>query len=146
MSEMKTLNGYEVVDGKARADIEALLARVEALEELHVTLITFTVEDKTYQAEEGMTWADWIASEYNSEMITCPECGKTVTRWVDYDGTPTYIDETVSCLGPDCTGYPAPYVCVYNSEEEIAERRPDVIPDTTDVIDPGLIYGFDREL
>lgn len=30
------------------------------------TLITFTIAGTTYQAEEGMTWEDWIASEYNT--------------------------------------------------------------------------------
>lgn len=30
-----------------------------------VTLISFTISDVTYQAEEGMTWAEWVDSEYN---------------------------------------------------------------------------------
>lgn len=30
------------------------------------TLISFTLDGKEYQAEEGMTWADWVASEYNT--------------------------------------------------------------------------------
>ena len=29
------------------------------------TLITFTTPTGTYQAEDGMTWGEWIASEYN---------------------------------------------------------------------------------
>ena len=31
------------------------------------TLISFTIGNRTYQAEEGMTWADWCASEYNTD-------------------------------------------------------------------------------
>ena len=31
-----------------------------------VTFISFTLDGKGYQAEEGMTWADWVASEYNT--------------------------------------------------------------------------------
>lgn len=31
-----------------------------------VTLITFVIGNVTYQAEEGMTWAEWVASEYNT--------------------------------------------------------------------------------
>lgn len=34
------------------------------------TLITFTVQSfgETYTAEEGMTWGEWIASEYNPHL------------------------------------------------------------------------------
>ena len=31
-----------------------------------VTLITFTIDDEEYQAEEGMTWGEWAQSEYDS--------------------------------------------------------------------------------
>lgn len=30
------------------------------------TLISFTIAGTSYQAEEGMTWAEWVASEYNT--------------------------------------------------------------------------------
>jgi len=30
------------------------------------TLITFTIAGTTYQAEEGMTWGEWVESEYNT--------------------------------------------------------------------------------
>lgn len=30
-----------------------------------VTLISFTIAGTSYQAEEGMTWAEWVDSEYN---------------------------------------------------------------------------------
>lgn len=32
------------------------------------TLITFTIEDTEYQAEEGMTWGEWIGSEYHYDQ------------------------------------------------------------------------------
>lgn len=31
-----------------------------------VTLISFTIDGTSYQAEEGMTWAEWVASSYNT--------------------------------------------------------------------------------
>lgn len=34
--------------------------------ELGVKEITFTVDGTTYQADEGMTWAEWCESEYNT--------------------------------------------------------------------------------
>ena len=30
-------------------------------------LIEFTISGTTYQAEKGMTWEEWIPSEYNTE-------------------------------------------------------------------------------
>jgi hypothetical protein len=35
-----------------------------------VELISFTIEGVNYQAEDGMTWAEWIESEYNTGSIT----------------------------------------------------------------------------
>lgn len=32
-----------------------------------VSLISFSIGTKTYQAEDGMTWAEWCASEYNTD-------------------------------------------------------------------------------
>lgn len=29
-------------------------------------LITFTIDTREYQAEEGMTWGEWVDSEYNT--------------------------------------------------------------------------------
>lgn len=36
------------------------------LEAFGVKLIPFTIDDTTYYAEEGMTWNDWVVSEYNT--------------------------------------------------------------------------------
>ena len=33
-------------------------------------LITFTVDGTEYQAEEGMTWGEWVDSEYNVDNYT----------------------------------------------------------------------------
>ena len=42
-------------------------------------LITFTIDGTTYQAIKGMTWGEWINSEYASSEKTrkCPSCGAT---------------------------------------------------------------------
>lgn len=34
------------------------------------SLITFTIKGTQYQAEEGMTWENWINSEYNVDNYT----------------------------------------------------------------------------
>lgn len=33
---------------------------------VHSSRISFTINDTTYYAEEGMTWAEWVESEYNT--------------------------------------------------------------------------------
>lgn len=44
-----------------------------------VKLISFKIDGKSYQAEEGMTWGEWINSEYSPFKQTrqCPTCGAT---------------------------------------------------------------------
>ena len=37
-----------------------------AVKDAPVTTINFTIGEDTYQAEEGMTWAEWIESAYNN--------------------------------------------------------------------------------
>ncbi|MBQ3348420.1 hypothetical protein IJG90_02800 [Candidatus Saccharibacteria bacterium] len=34
-----------------------------------ITLISFTIDDTTYQAEDGMTWGEWANSDYNSATV-----------------------------------------------------------------------------
>ena len=42
-------------------------------------LITFTIDGTTYQAMNGMTWGEWVDSEYSSSVqnFQCPSCGVT---------------------------------------------------------------------
>ena len=37
-----------------------------AVKPVPVTTINFTIDDDPYQAEEGMTWAQWVESAYNN--------------------------------------------------------------------------------
>ena len=63
-----------------------------AVEE-EVSLISFTIDSTSYQAEEGMTWADWIDSEYSDgtyaphpNMVTQP-CKYPNSYFITEDGT-----------------------------------------------------------
>lgn len=49
-----------VVDGVVRAT--AKIGEVNCL----ASLISFTIDGTTYQAEEGMTWGEWVESDYNT--------------------------------------------------------------------------------
>ena len=37
-----------------------------AVKDAPVTLINFTINGNSYQAEEGMTWVQWVVSDYNT--------------------------------------------------------------------------------
>ena len=38
-----------------------------AVKDAPVTLINFTIDGEPYQAESGMTWAEWVESDYNTD-------------------------------------------------------------------------------
>jgi hypothetical protein len=71
-------------------------------------LITFRVIDKNYQAEEGMTWNQWLNSEYNTinayedstgiyiEACTFLGTGLDSIDIISYqDGTPVLLDDII---------------------------------------------------
>lgn len=53
-----------------------------------VTLINFTINGTAYQAEEGMTWQQWVNSSYNTYGCTIE--GSSV-KGKGNNGSPTYI-------------------------------------------------------
>lgn len=65
--------------GKKLTDnIEVTFPKAETIEEWDgshtisggVELISFTISGTSYQAESGMTWAEWIESKYNTGNLT----------------------------------------------------------------------------
>ena len=44
-----------------------------------VSLISFTIDGTSYQAEEGMTWAEWVASKYNTNGVKIDSLGNVLT-------------------------------------------------------------------
>ena len=56
------------------------------------TLQTFTIDGTEYQAKEGMTWAEWIESEYNTIGAWLPDIGAPVSVTIDGQNyTVTYV-------------------------------------------------------
>lgn len=45
--------------------------------------ITFDIDGTIYQADEGMTWAEWVDSEYNTDEYYADDDG--VTKWFEED-------------------------------------------------------------
>lgn len=51
---------------EANGDIEAALDRIIAIQNELLGVITFTYNGTEYNAIEGMTWGEWVDSEYNT--------------------------------------------------------------------------------
>lgn len=64
-----------------------------------VKLISFTVEDTTYQAEEGMTWFEWVNSNYNTNgyyiVGSNIRISYSLAYEVSYDGVLVRSDESI---------------------------------------------------
>jgi hypothetical protein len=42
------------------------------------TLISFTIDGVSYQAEDGMTWGEWLESEYNTDGYVVGQAGNSI--------------------------------------------------------------------
>ena len=58
-------------------------------------IISFSIEDFQFQAEEGMTWREWVNSEYNSEGACVYNEG---------DDTICYVEYSLNVLSPNNKG------------------------------------------
>lgn len=57
--------------------------------------ITFTVAGTEYQAEDGMTWAEWCESDYNTQSAHIEFSGGTMTvYWAKYSSSKFYAVST----------------------------------------------------
>ena len=63
----------------------------------NVTLISFTISGTSYQAESGMTWAQWVASSYNTGGFTVSGNMVAFTSGdhVSYELTPVSTTDTI---------------------------------------------------
>lgn len=73
---------------------ELFLSIADEYVEPSVSLISFTVEGTSYQAEEGMTWSEWVESEYNNSIDKYRISGNYIYRapgmimyYISIDGT-----------------------------------------------------------
>lgn len=51
---------------------------------LETFLIHFTIDSRTYTAENGMTWEEWIASIYSDSTLEIDSDGKVIQKTTDY--------------------------------------------------------------
>ena len=54
---------------KGKSGVSIIGALLERVSDDTPTLITFTINGTTYQAESGMTWSEWVESDYNTANV-----------------------------------------------------------------------------
>ena len=89
-----------------------------AVKDVQKTIINFTIRDNwsqmtsSYQAEEGMTWGEWVTSSYNT-------AGFAVQHSDDLGDIIRYGYSVVAILGEDGYVYPSPEDLISADQEYI---------------------------
>ena len=89
-------------------DIETALDTILAIQneltgETPVVTITFTIDGTVYTANDGMTWGEWIDSEYNTDGL------------IIMDGV-VHKNGLDVCYGEDCMQVESAYIIIANAE------------------------------
>ena len=78
LSTLDLSAGEHIITVKAKADGYKTSEASESLSYIvSASLITFSIEGTEYTAEEGMTWREWVESDYNTNgyevtYLSCP--------------------------------------------------------------------------
>lgn len=96
-------------------DFKELFLSIADVNDLAPNLITFTIDGTSYQAGDGMTWEEWLSSEYNTgsyyttggwirksnSNIVGLSVGNPIFAWNNISANTAYIIITTSGLGPE---------------------------------------------
>lgn len=77
-----------------------LIATVTPVLYVEPTLITFKISNYAYQAEEGMTWSEWVASSYNTGGYT-ESGGKIFSSGYGFVSTPAGSVDSSDVIDPN---------------------------------------------
>ena len=64
--------------------VQKMIDRAIAKLQGEVVIINFSIEDFQFQAEEGMTWREWVNSEYNTDGACVYNEAADTIRFVEY--------------------------------------------------------------
>lgn len=67
-----------------KEQVQAMINRSIAKKHGDLAIISFSIEDFQFQAEEGMTWEEWVNSEYNTDGACVYNEGEDTIRFVEY--------------------------------------------------------------
>lgn len=83
VSEFENDAGY-LNEQQVQAMIENAIVNTQDNGSHEAVIINFSIEDFQFQAEEGMTWREWVNSEYNTEGACVYNEGTDTIRYVEY--------------------------------------------------------------
>ena len=83
VSEFENDAGY-LTEKQVQEMIENAIANTQGGENEVAVIISFSIEDYKFQAEEGMTWREWANSEYNSDGACVYNEGADTIRFVEH--------------------------------------------------------------
>ena len=96
--------GY-LTEKQVQKMIENAIANIQSGESEEVVIISFSIEDFQFQAEEGMTWREWVNSEYNSDGACIYNEGEDTVRFVEYSLDVLSSNIPVKGSDPIISGY-----------------------------------------
>lgn len=67
-----------------KTQVQAMIDNAIAKLQKEAVIIGFSIEDFQFQAEEGMTWREWVNSEYNTDGACVYNAGSDTVRFVEY--------------------------------------------------------------
>ena len=80
----------------SKSEVTRAVVLPEGVAKPNIKLIEFYVVGTPYQAEEGMTWQQFIESEYNNGDFSIAYGGPRYNGMIfDLDGTPTQLTDVV---------------------------------------------------
>lgn len=105
-------------------------------------LFTFYLDTEYLTAEEGMTWDEWVFSEYN-KTYTCEFCGETHLMYDSFDEESVRLTDGCNCENGGGR-FDAERVVAYLSIED-HENMENSIGQVwlTDEINPNYFYGLE---
>lgn len=99
-------------------------------------MIAFYYNGTVCLAKEGMTWAEWIGSDYDTNKWRCEACGKT------HSGLSVF-DNVVCCANYDenCEAFDDGPFCKYQERDDFLDMDKGELVDGNDKIVAGCWYG-----
>ena len=80
----KTEDIPDVSNFVTEEQVQTMIKNAIANGSVEVVIIDFSIEDFKFQAEEGMTWREWVNSKYNSDGACVYNEGNDTVCFVEY--------------------------------------------------------------
>lgn len=110
--EAPVIGGIYKYTGTTGAYENGAIYVIEKAKEEVVNLISFAIESAAYQAEEGMTWGEWVTSNYNTDNYGANSDGSISPDGIALGGWVAYSNSHVNSVDKivnDRAYYLAPY-------------------------------------